>query len=148
MKEWFTHNIKNKIIALIIGAIIFGGLQVLSMTALKDVYLFDWLGRRLYCYVWIPVIWFTLFNKLAVSYSITLGNLAATITGELLGGYIRGIRMERITPETPSDQVYFLSGHDGVFIWAAVLAVCVVVGIIIEWIIGKRKKRVEKNAKT
>lgn len=140
MKDSLTRNIKNKLIALIIGAIIFGGLQVLSVTALEHVYLFEWQGRHLYCYVWIPVIWFALFDKLALSYSVTLGNLASTIAGQLLGDLIRDVRMARITPDTPGDMRAILSTHYGFFIWVVGMAVCFAVGIIIELVIGKRKK--------
>lgn len=140
MSNIFTRNLKNKTIALITSAAVFGVLYLLSVTLLNEVYLFEWTARNLYCYVWVPAAVLIAFDKLIVSYSVTFGNLIGVFVGQFLGDFIRSLRMKMITPETTPDSEYFLSYHHGAFIWAITILVCLAAGIAAQIISGRRRK--------
>lgn len=140
MNNIFTRNLKDKAVALIASAAVFGILYLLSMTLLNKVYLFEWTARNLYCYVWAIAAVLIVFDKLIVSYSVTFGNLIGILIGQFLGDFIRSQRMKQITPETTSDVEYLLSYHHGAFIWAITILVCLAAGIAAQIISSRRKK--------
>ena len=140
MSNIFTRNLKNKTIALIASAAVFGILYLLSMTLLNKVYLFKWAAHNLYCYEWAIAAVLIVFDKLIVSYFVTFGNLVGILIGQLLGDLIRSQRMKLITPETTSNEEYFLSYHYGALIWMITILVCLAAGIAAQIISGKRKQ--------
>ncbi|MBD5128526.1 MAG: hypothetical protein HDT43_01155 [Ruminococcaceae bacterium] len=141
MTNIFTRNLKNKAAALIIGVVVFGVLYLLSRTVLESVYLFEWTSRNLYCYVWVLAAALIVFDKLIVSYSVTLGNLLGVVIGQYLGDFIKAQRVKEITPETTPDMVHELSMHYGAGIWAITVLACLAVGITVQIITNKRRKR-------
>lgn len=141
MKDIFTRNPRKKLIAFITAVIVYLGLQVLSMTALSEVYTFKWMADHLYCYTWISVLVLIAFDCTSLSYYITFGNLVGTIIGELLGSFIREQRMSKITPEMNVEEVHERSIHYGVLICLITIIAFLVVGIIINIILSKRRKQ-------
>ncbi len=144
MSNILTRNPKNKLIALAFAAVIYGGLQILSVTALKEVYVFEWLGHNFYGYTWIAVLILIAFDQTTVACFMTFGNLIGAIIGQFLGDFIQGQRMSRITPDMSEEQRYLLSTHYGVFIWAFVLLGFAVLGII--FAVVPRIRRKQKSA--
>lgn len=141
MSNIFTRNPKKKIIAFIAAIIVYLGLQVLSMTTLSEVYTFKWLADHLYCYTWIAVLVLVALDRTPLSYYLTFGNLIGTIVGELLGSFIREQRMSKITSEMTVEEIHERSMHYGVLIWLITIIAFLVVGIIVNIILSKRRKQ-------
>ena len=59
----FTRNIKAKLVAFAVGLAVFVGLQALSMTVMKDFYVFEWLGREKYGHIWITALLLIIFDR-------------------------------------------------------------------------------------
>ena len=140
MSNIITRNLKNKAVAAIAAAAVFGGLYLISMTVLNGVYLFEWTARNLYCYVWVAVAVLIVLDKLYAAYTVTLGNLAGVVIGQLLGDFIASERAKLITPDTSAEMSYILSSHDGATRWAVVLVFFTAAGIAAQIISSKRKK--------
>ncbi|MBD5384164.1 MAG: hypothetical protein HDR72_04090 [Ruminococcaceae bacterium] len=140
MDNIFTRNLKNKLIALIAAAAVFGVLYLISQTVLNEVYLFEWTARNLYCYVWVAVAVLIVLDKLKAAYAVTTGNLLGVIIGQYLGDFIKAQRVNLITPETTPDMAHELSMHYGAGIWAITVIVCAAAGITAQVIAGKRRK--------
>lgn len=141
MKNIFTRNIKGKAIALAVTVVVYLGLQLLSMTVLSKFYLFEWMSRRIYCCTWIPAVVLIAFDKTLISYFVTFGNLAGTIIGQLLGDIIEAHQKSLITPDMDNSEIYLMTMHQGVFIWSIIFTASIAVGIVLNIIFGKRKKR-------
>lgn len=137
-----TRNIKGKIIALAVGLVVFIGLQLLSVTALKNVYLFEWLARARYCYIWAAVVLLILFDQTLVSYFVTFGTLCGAFIGQYLGDFLYKRNLAKITPDMSADMKHYLSLHQGAFIFAIVVLCSLIAGIIFT-IISKRTKNRE-----
>lgn len=126
-----TRNIKGKLIALAVGLVVFIGLHLLSVTALKGVYLFEWLAQERYCYyILAVVIVLIFFDQTLVSYFVTFGTVFGAFVGQYLGDYLREQNMAKITPDMSNEMVYHLSCHQGAFIFAGIVLGFAVVGII------------------
>lgn len=141
MKDIFSRNPRKKLIAFITAVIVYLGLQVLSMTALSDIYTFKWMADHLYCYTWISVFVLIAFDCTSLSYFVTFGNLIGTIVGELLGGFIKEERMGDITTEMEAGEIHERSIHYGVLIWLITIIAFLAVGIIVNIILSKRRKQ-------
>lgn len=50
MNNILTRNIYGKLSTLVIGIIIYLGLQIFSMTLLREMYVFGWMADHLYCF--------------------------------------------------------------------------------------------------
>ena len=140
MTNIITQNPRSKVTAMTAAVIIFGGLYALSRTLLQNVYLFEWTSRNLYLYIWIPALILAVLNKTAVSYAITLGNLAGVVIGQLLGDFIISQNAKLITPETTPDMEYYLTYHQGAFIWIITVLAFTVLGIVLKIVLSVRKR--------
>ncbi len=138
MKNVFTRNLKGKGVCLIVGAVVYLGLQILSATVLNSVYTFEWMSRNHYCYTWIAALVLIVFDKTILSYCVTFGTLIGTIIGELLGTYLRNIQMSGITPDMNGSERWYRELHQGVSIWAVTLLVFVAAGVIAEIVRSRR----------
>lgn len=141
MENVFTQHPKKKIIAFMVGVVVYLGLQIISMTLLNEVYTFGWMADHLYCYTWIAVIVLIAFDQIAISYFATFGNLIGTIIGEILGSYIRDQRMSQITTDMKVEEIEARSIHYGVLIWLITFAVILVIGIVVNIILSQKAKQ-------
>lgn len=142
MSNIITRNIKGKLIALAFGLVIFIGLQILSVTTLKDVYLFEWLARERYCYyIWAAVIVLIFFDQTLISYFVTFGTVCGAFIGQYLGDYLEAKNLAKITPDMSNEMVYHLSYHYGAFIFAGIVLGFAVVGIICALCISARHRK-------
>lgn len=139
MGNIITRNIKGKIIALAAALVVFIGLHALSVTAFKDVYLFEWLARARYCYVWAASVLLILFDQTLVSYFVTFGTLCGAFIGQYLGDYLEAKNLAKITPDMSNEMKHHLSLHYGAFIFALVVLCSLIAGIICA-IRGKRSE--------
>ena len=140
MTNIITQNPRSRVPAMTAALVVFGGLYALSRTLLQDVYLFEWTSRELYLYIWIPALILAVLNKTAVSYAITLGNLAGVIIGQLLGDFIISQNAKLITPDTTPDREYFLTLHQGVPIWVITALAFTALGIVLQIISSVHKR--------
>lgn len=135
------RDLKGKLIALGVAPAIFVGLQALSVTALKDVYLFEWLARARYCYVWAAVVVLILFDQTLISYCVTFRTLCGAFVGQNLGDYIKARNIAKITPDMSNEMKYHLSYHYGAFIFAIVVLSFTALGIICKLVIAAKLRR-------
>lgn len=143
----FTRNIKAKLIALAVGLVVFVGLQVFSMTVMKDVYVFEWLGREKYGYVWVTALLLIIFDRTLVSYFVTLGAPLGAVIGQFLGDYLEEKSLAKITPDMDDDIRHNLleHSHHGVFTFYATVLICLVIGTALSMILRKRRDRRQEN---
>lgn len=138
----FTRNLKNKGIALAVCAVVYLGLQILSMTLLNSVYIFEWMSRNFYCYTWVLALAMIVFDKTVPAYFVTFGNLIGTVTGQILGDIIREVKLNNITPDMTELDISIIEyTHHGVTIWGIILFASIVLGIIAEIIINSKKRK-------
>lgn len=140
MTNIITQNPRSRVTAMTAAVIIFGGLYALSRTLLYDVYLFEWTSRELFLYIWIPALILAVLNKTAVSYAITLGNLAGVVIGQLLGDFIKLQNAKLITPDTTPDREYLLTTHQGVPIWVITVLMFTAAGIVLQIVSSVHKR--------
>lgn len=140
MTNILTQNPRSRVTAMTAAVVVFGGLYALSRTLLYDVYLFEWTSRGLYLYIWIPALILAALNKNAVSYAITLGNLAGVVIGQILGDFIILQNAKLITPDTTPDREYLLTSHQGAFIWVITVFVFTAAGIVLQIVSSVRKR--------
>lgn len=140
MTNVLTQNTKNRLAAMTAAVIAFGGLYALSRTLLRDVYLFEWTSRGLYYFIWMPALILAVFNKTAVSYAVTVGNLAGVIIGQLLGDLIVSHNEKLITPEMTPDRIYYLSSHQGAVIWIITVLAFTAAGIVLQIVSSLHKR--------
>lgn len=99
-------------------------------------YLPDWTAQNHYLYLWIAPIILDLLDLHWVSVSITLGNLAGVVFGQLLGNWIVRLNVAKITPEMAPGQAQQLRTHPGFLIWLGFLLLFTAAGIYLQ-----KKKR-------
>lgn len=144
MKDFLTRNPRKKLISFVIALAVYVGLQILSMTLLKDVYMFEWMGRNLYCYIWVLSVLLIIFDRTLLSSFVTLGTLIGTILGHFLGSFILKITTSQITSDMDPGKIYNLSCHKGVFIFVITFLVIFIVGVISEIILNIKAKQSDK----
>ena len=107
-------------------------LYLVSIVFLRDVYLPDWTAQNHYLYLWIAPIILDLLDLHWVSVSISLGNLAGVVFGQLLGDWIVRVNIAKITPEMSPGQAQQLRTHPGFLIWLGVLLLFTAAGIYLQ----------------
>lgn len=119
---------KKILLHIIIQLLIFVGLFSISRSLLYNIYLYEWTSKHLYCGTWIIMLILCVRKKVDVAWFITAGNVLGIVIGQLLGDFIKNIRMKKITVETSAEDVYQLSHHYGVFIWILFVFIIFLVG--------------------
>lgn len=137
----FTRNIKAKLIALAVGLVVFVGLQMFSMTVMKDDYVFSWLGENKYSYVWVLAAVMIVFDQTLISYILMFGTVFGALIGKFLGDYLNEKSIAKITPDMDNGLQARLRYHYGVFIYWFTVFICLVIGIVLSVILSKRRKR-------
>ncbi len=132
MTSFIPHKPYGRCTATAITIMVFGCLYALSQTLLHDVYMFEWMVRNLYYFIWIPALICAVFNKIALSHAITFGNLVGVIAGQLLGDFIVSYNIICITPD--------ITVHHGTFIWMIIVLVFVVAGILLQIVSSSYKQ--------
>ena len=104
----------------------------ISTFFLQDVDLPDWTAQNHYLYLWIAPIVLDLLDLHWVSVSISLGNLAGVIFGQVIGDFIVRINLARITPEMAPGQAQQLRTHPGFWIWLGMILLFILAGILLQ----------------
>lgn len=104
----------------------------ISTFFLRNVYLPGWTAQNHYLYLWVAPIVLDLLELHWVSVSISLGNLAGVIFGQVMGDFIVRINTAKITPEMAPGQAQQLRTHPGFLIWLGVVALFTAAGIILQ----------------
>lgn len=102
-------------------------------------YTAGWLYRRSFMYTWVAVILFIAFNKPISATYTTIGCFLGIFIGDIFGGWIRAVRIERLqelidsgvaVSEYKKVQVY---QHYGILpIWFIVIITFIVIGLILD----------------
>ncbi len=144
----FTRNIKAKLIAFAVGLVVFVGLQVFSMTVMKDDYVFSWLGENKYSYVWVLAAVMIIFDQTLISYILMFGTILGACIGKFLGDFLEERTLAKITPDMDSGQVSMIidHAHKGIFMYWYTVFGCLVIGIVLSIILRKRRDRRQENA--
>lgn len=142
----FTRNIKGKLIALAIGIVFFGGLQIFSMTIAKDDYVFGWLGENKYSYVWISAAVMIVFDQTIMSYILMLGTILGALIGKFLGDFLEAQTLAKITPDMDHGQAAMIIGHahKGIFMYWFTVLVSLALGIVVALFQHQRKRELAK----
>ena len=107
-------------------------LYLISAFFLQDIYLPDWTAQNHYLYLWVAPFFLDLSGYHWVSVSISLGNLAGVIFGQVMGDFIVRINTAKITPEMTPGQAQQLRTHPGFLIWLGVIVLFTIAGIILQ----------------
>ena len=107
-------------------------LYLVSIVFLRDVYLPDWTAQNHYLYLWIAPIILDLLDLHWASVSISLGNLAGVVFGQIIGDFIVRINTAKITPEMAPGQAQQLRTHPGFLIWLGFLLIFTAAGIYLQ----------------
>ncbi len=129
---------KNKIYALIITAIVFLGLYLVSTTFLQELYLFEWTADNHYLYVWVIAVVLILVNKIRTSFALTLGNFIGTLIGQFLGDWMRYESMKKIIPGMDAGIEAQLRLHYGVPIWLLTMTIFLILNKVLTLLLRKR----------
>lgn len=122
---------KRKIFSLVVTIIMFFGFYFVSEIYLQKLYLFEWTSRHLYLGIWMITIGLILFNKILISFSITIGNFAGVVLGQYMGEWLRQQNMSKIVPGMNPQTVYQLQHHPGVEIWLLTIGVFFLLGLLL-----------------
>lgn len=126
-------NIKQLLIA-ILQFLSFAVLYIISMTVLKEIYLFEWTARHLYIFLWVFVLILTFNRKYLISIAIAIGNIVGIIAGQFLGDYIRDERIRSISNNMTNEEIYKLQHHPGVEIWVATIFIFVILATLFKFL--------------
>lgn len=107
-------------------------LYLVSTFFLRDVYLPEWTADNRYLYLWVAPIFLDLLEYHWVSVSISLGNLAGVIFGQVIGDFIVRMNTAKITPEMLPGQAQQLRTHPGFLIWLGVVVLFIIAGIVLQ----------------
>lgn len=130
-----------KILHFCCTALAFWTLYYLSLVIFQRLYVFEWTAVNNYLYLWAVAFILILFNRTAISYCITFGNIAGILVGQFLGDALQAANMSKITETSTVEEIHHLSLHYGVFIWLSVVLLFVVSGVLVI----KMKKKAGQN---
>ena len=120
---------KKRIFAFCVVILSYGGLYLISKIYLRGYYLFNWTAVNSYAYIWVIALALICFNKIHVSISLALGNVAGIMLGQFWGDFIKNQNMLEITADMEGWQVHKLTHHPGVEIWLFTTLVFVLICI-------------------
>jgi len=107
-------------------------LWIFGETIGKDLYVFEWLSHNRYCYVWIAVILLLIFKQDTASIFLSVGNIAGVLLGHFIGNFLNARSMSQITDSMDQEEIYHLSTHYGVYIWAITVVIFLIIGIVMQ----------------
>lgn len=108
---------------LLISAALYGGLYLLSRTCLREMYLFEWTARNNYLYLWVGSLLLLLCGRELLSLSLTVGNIAGILVGQIVGDWLRARNIAKVTPEMDPAMKAQLYHHPGFELWLATVLV-------------------------
>lgn len=137
-KKTFSNG-KERYISCMLQLLSFLLLYVLSITILKELYLFRWTADNRYLYLWIVVLILSVLDKIPISLALTIGNVVGVLLGQFIGDEIRYRNIQKITENMNLEQRAYLHIHHGFTIWIVTVLVSFIVGVTIyTW--GKKSK--------
>ena len=132
---------KSIIKALSVTVFLYLPLYFLSVSALKDIYLYEWTARRLYCGIWVFAILLIAYEHTILSHVISVGNLFGIVFGQSIGDQIIVMQMNRISENSSPEEIYYAQQHYGAFIWGGILLFSIMAGI---WFEKKEWQKVDQ----
>ncbi len=135
-------SVKAKVAAALLCLLPFAVLYILAKLFFRDVYLFEWMLRHRYVYLWAAAGLIALFRA-KWGYVIAYGNLIAVIVGQTAGTLIKNHNLTKITPDTPAWQEAHLREHPGFAIWLCLLLAIIVLYALIRKLQKRRAARLQ-----
>lgn len=101
---------------------------------LKEEYFFGWLVHNKTIYIGLFIITMIMISIGArkLAYCTFAGNLIGIILGQFLGNLFQSKNMAKIEPGMSEQMRYQLSSGKHVFIWATILIVFIILGLILD----------------
>lgn len=101
---------------------------------LKNHYFFGWLLHNKYIHIGLLIITLIMISIGAkkLAYSTFIGHLLGVVAGQFLGNLFQSKNMAKIEPGMSEQMRYQLSSGKHVFIWATILIVFIILGLIID----------------
>lgn len=123
-------RIKPNIRMMLLHMFCFLILYAVSVRFFDDWYLFEWMSRNLYAYLWIIVLICDCIDKCYAASLMTAGNVIGIVFGQLHGDWVRNYNIAKITSDMSAEQVARLHYHHGVFMWLACILIILVGGYV------------------
>ena len=139
LKQWFPPR---KCVLAVLVTLAFWGLYVWSGRNQVG-YFQQWLARQPLWPGWLAAVLLVCWDKWAVAAALTVGFTAGVPVAQMLGDRLDAHYAALITPEMTAEQLHRY-GPKHAFIWWGFIAVCVLVGILIQiivWVWRKRRPR-------
>lgn len=134
----------NKIIYnYFIEILLLAAIAMLSFSYLNSEYLFQWAAHNwvfsliLCLAALLPL----LFNKRIVSAFLTAGISIGIFAGNYIGGLIKEHNISKITDGMSAEEIHRLRSHPGFGIWIAIILVFLVIGVGLQFIAARKRKR-------
>ena len=105
----------------------FAALAVLTELFLEDVYLYSWMYDNRYCYLWLAAALFALFDKRALAYIFSYGDLFAIILGSFISDRLHDYTVSLITEDMSNQMKVYLHLHRGFRTWLYIMLVILAV---------------------
>lgn len=122
-------KVKIRLLMILYQSIPFFILFIVTKLFMNDFYLFEYMARHLYFYVWIIIFLLIYKNKFIIASSLNIGNILSLVIGQFLGDYIKHTNSQKITSTTLPELKYRLQLHHGVEIWLLGMVASLIVGI-------------------
>lgn len=111
----------------------------------RDVYLLEWMRRRLYLLAWLAA-GIAVPSRPGLAYVIAYGDIFSIIFGEVLGGAILANNKLTATPEDYLVPCHGKLSHQGFWIWletyfAIIVLYIAYVRVVEPWIKARRERR-------
>ena len=92
---------------------------------LRDYYLFEWMYRNSYAYVWV----FAVIGGLVLFETglfISLYDIVAIAIAQMIGEKIKTANVAKITENMSAEEVYHLQAHPAFKIWVCLMLLCLI----------------------
>ena len=105
---------------------------VFSKQYLRDYYLFEWMYRNSYAYVWvIAIIGGLVF--FAAGLFISLYDIAAIAIAQVIGERIKAANASKITENMSAEEIHRLQSHPAFQIWVCLMLLCMIILIAVHF---------------
>lgn len=133
---------RKKYVYAVIEAVILAVVAGLAFTVLNIEYLFQWAAHNWKFYLALGLITLLLIflNQQFVSVLMTAGIVVGIFAGNYLGRFIKGLNEGKIMEGMKAEEVYRLQHNPGFEIWMGVILVSVVIGIVIQIIVTRKRR--------
>jgi len=131
----------NKYIYGVIEVLIFPVVFLLAYTIFSDEYLFGWAIHNWKFYLILSIIPLLLlfFEKQLISVFMSTGIVVGLFIGNYLGDLIRKFNMAKVAEGMTNQEIAKLHHNPGFSIWIVIILLSIIMGVIVQTTISKRR---------